>query len=276
MTYFGFLFRFLVVPLIILAIITLWDERHGKITFCFQNGRVVWIAIGLHVLLAVVYTTPWDNYLVATGVWYYNPKLISGLILGWVPIEEYTFFVLETILTGLWWWFVARRLMSPGEFRPRRNIRIFLPAILGMVWLGSVYLLISGWKPGIYFSLILVWALPAIALQLAFGADILWHFRKLVALATLPVFLYISAVDSLAISSGTWTIHSAQSMRIFIGTLPIEEALFFLTTVMLICLGLTLTLAQASQARWMTLVNQILGTNSVYFHEKGRPKSSLN
>ena len=69
----------------------------------------VWIAIGIHILLALIYTTPWDNYLVATGVWYYNPQLVTGIVFGYVPIEEYTFFVLETLFAGLWWWFLARR-----------------------------------------------------------------------------------------------------------------------------------------------------------------------
>jgi lycopene cyclase domain-containing protein len=259
MTYLGFLFYFLVVPLIIFLVITLWHERQRKTVPGFQNGRPVWMAIVLQILLAVVYTTPWDNYLVATGVWYYNPKLISGLVLGWVPIEEYTFFVLETMLTGVWWWFLAGRLIPAGEFRPRRSMRIVLPAILGMLWLGGLYLIISGWKPGTYLSLTLAWALPAIAGQLAFGADILWHFRKLVATAILPIFLYLSAADSLAISSGTWTIDATQSTGIFIGMLPIEEAVFFLVTVTLIAFGLTLTLARAGQARWMTWVMKIFG-----------------
>ncbi len=261
MTYFGFLGQFLVVPLVILLIITLIDNRRGKPAHGFLNGRAIWMAIGLHVLLAVIYTTPWDNYLVATGVWYYNPKLISGLVLGWVPIEEYTFFVLETILTGLWWWFLARRLTPPREFKPERNIRIVSTAILGAIWLGAAYILISSWKPGTYLSLILVWALPAIMLQLAYGADILWHHRKLGALVILPVFIYISAADSLAISSGTWTIDPAQSMGIFIGALPFEEAVFFLSTVVLIGFGLTLSVSRASQARWIIWAGRIREIN---------------
>lgn len=260
MTYIGFLLRFLVLPLVILLIITLIDGRRGRTASGFLNGRAPWMAIGLHVLIAVIYTTPWDNYLVATGVWYYNPELISGLILGWVPIEEYTFFVLETILTGLWWWFLARRLSPPGEFEPNKMIRMLSAAILGVTWLGAVYLLISGWKPGTYLSLILSWALPAIMLQLAYGADILWHHRKLVILTILPVFLYISAADSLAISSGTWTIDPAQSLGAFIGALPFEEAVFFLSTVILIGFGITLSISRASQARWQIWANRILKT----------------
>jgi lycopene cyclase domain-containing protein len=257
MTYFGFLLIFLVFPLVIFLAITLIDGQRRKTASGFLNERAIWIAIGLQVLLAVVYTTPWDNYLVATGVWYYNPKLISGVILGWVPIEEYTFFVLETILTGLWWWFLVRRLKVGGEFEPRKNIRYVSTALLAAVWLLATAVLISGWKPATYLSLILVWALPAIMLQLAFGADILWHYRRIIILAILPVFLYISGADSLAISSGTWTIDPVQSLGIFIETLPIEEAVFFLITVMIIGFGLTLSLARASQARWTIWANRV-------------------
>jgi hypothetical protein len=48
--------------------------------------------------------------------------------------------------------------------------------------------------------------------------------------------------------------------------LPIEEAVFFLSTVILICFGMTLSLARASQARWVAWVNRIRGagqTNEV-------------
>jgi lycopene beta-cyclase len=239
--------------------VTLIDGRRGKIAPGFLNGKAVWIAIGLQVLLAVVYTTPWDNYLVATGVWFYNPQLISGVVLGWVPLEEYTFFVLETILVGLWWWFLVRRLKLTGKFKPRKNIRLASTVILGGIWLLFAAILIAGWKPATYLTLILTWALPAIMLQLAFGADILWHYRKLVVFAILPVFLYISAADSLAISSGTWTIDPTQSLGIFIGKLPIEEAAFFLATVTLIGFGLTLSLARVSQAHWTAWSNLIRG-----------------
>jgi lycopene cyclase domain-containing protein len=144
MTYFGFLLRFLVIPILVFLAITWWDNRKGKPTRGFANGRAVWTAILIHVIIAVTYTTPWDNYLVATGVWYYNPELVTGIVLGYVPIEEYTFFVLETILAGLWWWFLARRIPEPTEYvqairqRPSDRIRdsrrrvagLHLPALL--------------------------------------------------------------------------------------------------------------------------------------------------
>ena len=67
-----------------------------------RRGPRPWWAVAGLALVALIYTTPWDNYLVATGVWWYDPRLVSGLTLGWVPAEEYCFFILQTLLTGLW------------------------------------------------------------------------------------------------------------------------------------------------------------------------------
>jgi lycopene beta-cyclase len=257
MTYFRFLLLFLVIPIGLLLILTFRDRQRGKIIEDFLGWRSFWLAVGLHVLLAVVYTTPWDNYLVAARVWYYNPDLISGVVLGWVPLEEYLFFVLETVLVGLWWLLLVRRIKPGGEFRPRRKIWLISTALLSAVWILAAAVLLTDWKPGTYLSLILVWALPAIMLQLAFGADILWHFRKVVLLVILPVFLYISTADALAIFSGTWTIDPNQSLRIWIWALPVEEAAFFLVTASILGFGLTLSLARASRERWSAWTDRL-------------------
>src|SRR5690349_7866596 len=136
MTYFGFLLRFLVIPILIFLAVTYWDNRRNQQIRDFRNGRAVWAGIAIHVLLAVIYTTPWDNYLVATGVWYYNPGLVTGIVLGYVPLEEYTFFVLETILAGLWWWFLARRLSPPAEkFQPSKSLRMVTAGVLTILWI---------------------------------------------------------------------------------------------------------------------------------------------
>lgn len=57
-----------------------------------------WTAAALP-LLALIYTTPWDNMLIQKGVWSYGPDQVIGTT-GYVPIEEYAFFLLQPILTG--------------------------------------------------------------------------------------------------------------------------------------------------------------------------------
>ena len=257
MTYIGFLAIFLIIPILIFLIITWRDERNGRIITGFKNGTAVWLGIALHIMVAVIYTTPWDNYLVATGVWYYNPALVSGVLIGYVPIEEYTFFIVESFLTGLWWWFLARRISPPVAFKPSHRMRVTSTMVLVGFWAISAGFLVSGLPSTTYLAITLTWALLPIGLQLAFGADILWHHRKLVALTIFPMTLYLSLADSLAIYSGTWTISPAQSTRIFIGSLPIEEAIFFLMTNILIGFGLTLLLANESTKRVVSLSDKM-------------------
>jgi lycopene cyclase domain-containing protein len=121
---------------------------------------------------------------------------------------------------------------------------------LGLVWLGMAVMLIAGWQPGTYLALILIWALPPVMLQIGFGADILWRQRRLVLLTLLPVTLYLSLADTLAIGAGTWTIDPAQSLPIYLGgLLPVEEFIFFLMTNVLLVLGTVLVLSRESQSR---------------------------
>jgi len=258
MTYFGFLFRFLFIPILVFLVITLLDNKRGKQINGFRNGRTVWVAIGIHVLLAVIYTTPWDNYLVATGVWYYNPDLVTGIVLGYVPIEEYTFFVVETVLAGLWWWFLVRRLPPPtNEFKPNKRLIQISTGLLILVWMVSTYLFFFGNETWTYLSIILFWALPAILPQLLFGADILWHYRKLFFWAIMVPGMYLSLMDIVALSDTTWSISKSQTTGIlFFGILPLEEVVFFFITNVLITFGMTLLLANVGQERFVEIRKQ--------------------
>ena len=266
MTYFGFLLRFLFIPILIFLTVAYWDNKNNRQIGGFRNGRAVWAAIGIHILLAVIYTTPWDNYLVATGVWYYNPDLVTGIVLGYVPIEEYTFFIVETILAGLWWWFLARRIAltpipSPsgrGELVPNKLLVYLSTCVLAFLWLLSAYLFFFGTETWTYLSIILFWALPPIILQVLFGADILWHYRKLVFWAIVVPGTYLSLIDIVALNETTWSISPSQTTGIlFFGILPIEEVLFFFITNVLLTFGMTLLLATVSQERIREIKKQV-------------------
>jgi lycopene cyclase domain-containing protein len=250
-TYFGFLAQFVVIPLVLVGSLTLYDVAYRRKALPDRlRGLPAWLVLIAHVIVALIYTTPWDNYLVATRVWWYDPQLVTGITIGWVPIEEYTFFVLQTLLTGLWLLWLARRLPSPMDTPPHPRLRWVSASVTGLVWLASVVGLLSGWKPGVYLTIQLVWALPPIIFQLAFGADILWRYRGVVLLALVPATLYLGAVDAVAIDAGTWTIDPAQSLEIYlVGVLPLEEFTFFLVTNTLVAFGMTLVLARESLER---------------------------
>lgn len=248
MSYLSFLVLFLVTPIMLLGVV-LWRDRANRPLPTRWSASPAWL-IAILVLVALLYTTPWDNYLVAHRVWWYDPQLVLGITLGWVPLEEYGFFVLQTILASLWFLFLAPRqsvspLRSPGS--------LFVWVGVGLcvvIWSLAVGILLFGYAPGTYLALELVWALPPLACQLAFGADVLCGYRRLVVLALVPMVLYLCVVDALAIGSGTWVINPSLSFAALkAGHLPMEEIVFFLLTNTLIVFGMVLGLANESSTR---------------------------
>jgi lycopene cyclase domain-containing protein len=249
-TYFGFLVGFLSVPIALLAFLIWRDRRRGVTTPHALRNISGWWAIGCHILIAVAYTTPWDNYLVATGVWWYDPSLVSGITLGWVPLEEYLFFVLQTILTGMWLLWLAPRLPRRLDRRPWPGVRAAAVLAILPLWLASVALLLAGAARTGYLALILVWALPPIMLQAGFGGDILLRYRPLVLAGIAVPWLYLCAADTLALRAGTWTISPHKTLGLdVLPDLPLEEAVFFLMTNTLLVFGIVLALAEESRER---------------------------
>lgn len=240
MTYLQFLAVFVILPIGLLAW-RLWPH----LTFSYLAR------LGVLVGVALLYTTPWDNYLVATRVWWYNPEQVTGLTLGWVPVEEYLFFILQPLLTGLWVFYLQRAgFASRQPVAQRPWLRRSGTLLLSLIWLGACAAWFSGWRPATYLALQLVWALPPLMLQLAFGLDILWHERRWLAWAIGLPTLYLSLADALAIDAGIWTINPAFSLPLSLGgMLPLEEGLFFLLTNTLIVFGLVLLLTGETQHR---------------------------
>lgn len=250
MTYFAFLLLFLIPPIILLVFFVIRKGFH----------RLAWLTIGVHILIAVTYTTPWDNYLVATRVWWYDPELVTGLTLGFVPIEEYTFFVLQTLMSGTWIVLFlqnqAGKKSSNFDTWPRKNLHGVI--VLMVPWLVSFMALFLAWQPGTYLSLILVWVLPPIMLQVAIGGDLLMKNARLVIAGVLVPTVYLTVADTVAIGFGTWTINPQKTLDILLpGGLPLEELIFFLMTNILIVFGITLSLEPASKARLQNYLDKV-------------------
>lgn len=191
-------------------------------------------------VLAFIYTTPWDNYLVKTQVWSYPPDRVLGRI-GYVPLEEYSFFIFQTYLTGLWCYFVIQKWKISSV--PDEN--------LTFKWAGAIILL-GLWLFGFsqigrahfeYLSLILVWAIPVILLQWTVGANYFRNNFLSFIMTLIPVTFYLIVCDGLAIHWGIWHISPEQTLGWNIFGLPIEECIFFLVTNVMVAMGLIFFLA---------------------------------
>ncbi|WP_315941263.1 carotenoid biosynthesis protein [Deinococcus sp. Marseille-Q6407] len=245
MTYLQFHLIFILPPLLLLLWLT--ARRRGPLAgeYCPDDR---WTRLWLGVLLAVafIYTTPWDNYLVYTGGWEYPPERVLGTV-GYVPYEEYAFFLLQTLLSSLFLLWLMRRPAAPfggpAQVSPRPLLSRWGMAAL---WLGGAMLgaaaLVSGYPPATYFGLIAAWALPVLAGQWAFGGDLILGKPRLFWTAVLLPTFYLWAADAFALHNGIWSISEGLSLGPKLGPLPLEEMLFFLVTNLLVVTGLMLFL----------------------------------
>jgi lycopene cyclase domain-containing protein len=89
-TYLEFLGIFLVPP--IAALMALERRRLPR--------RLGW-QIAAIVVVAIVYTAPWDRELILDHVWTYPSAQVTGSTVLTVPVEEYGFYALQVVLAGL-------------------------------------------------------------------------------------------------------------------------------------------------------------------------------
>lgn len=250
MTYFQFHLLFLLPP-IALLLLAAWRAGPPLAGRLEADASRAWRALALIIALALCYTTPWDNYLVARGVWGYSPGRVLFTV-GYVPIEEYVFFMLQPILSGLLLFSLARRAAPPAavplkvqRLGPWLGAGLFLLlALLGLVLLRE--------PQGLYLGLILVWAMPVAALQWGVGGrELLAWWRLVVPAVALPT-LYLWLADRVALELGIWWISSRYTTGGQLLGLPLEEMLFFFMTNVIVVQGLVLFLVMGRRlsGRW--------------------------
>lgn len=201
--------------------------------------------LGVISVIAFLYTTLWDNYLVANMIWTYGDDRVLGTI-GYVPVEEYLFFILQPILTGMWYLKLRPSFsfsgIYNGKFYYLKTFGIVLALIFGVVCFR--------YSSTTYLALILTWALPIILLQWIWMGKLFTSRLTLITLAIWPPTLYLWIVDAIAIRSGIWTISDPTRTGIDLpGGLPIEEAVFFFVTNCLVVLGLEMFLSKYNPER---------------------------
>src|SRR3984957_652640 len=86
MTYLRFHLIFNLPLLILLAALT------GPVPWTLEEGE----ALGLVLLAVMIFTTPWDNLAAKWGIWGF-PREKFSLRIGYLPIEEYAFFILQSV-----------------------------------------------------------------------------------------------------------------------------------------------------------------------------------
>lgn len=191
--------------------------------------------------LALIYTTPWDNYIIYHKAWWYRKDAVIGTI-GYVPIEEYMFFIIQTLFTAMWTTFCSRWSMNALYLRTTNRYHFYLIRY-SVICVGGI-LMIFGWflaQPAtktFYIGCISCWSLFVILIiWYVAGAYIVKRYKETL-MAILVPSIYLCYVDVIALRARVWHINEATSLEIFpVDDLPIEEMIFFFITNIIVALG---------------------------------------
>lgn len=224
------------IPPILLMVATLPRPLGGV------GGRRGAIAIPLLCVIAFMYTTPWDNYLVAREVWWYGEDRVLATI-GYVPVEEYAFFILQPILTGLFLYhYLAHTDEANGRMESARWIGSgFWLAVSVLGW----WMIVSGIDAFLYMGLIIGWGGPILAFLWFYDGPQLWQYRRTMLITVGLPTVYLWIADTVAIRNGIWTISPQYTIGVEPFGLPVEEATFFLVTNLMVVKGILLFLDDA-------------------------------
>ncbi len=191
------------------------------------------------VVAALVFTTPWDNLAAKRGIWGF-PRDKYTRRLGYLPVEEYLFFVLQTVAVMLgvrlcfhlqphWQQHVVTMLTKWTALGSAASVIIWIALGRALARWGHAH------GPRLNYVLHLAWFLPVIYLQWVIAPLLIERHLGLVALLTAAFGLYYTAADYLAVRAGLWFFDEKQiNGWKLAGLLPWEEAAFFFLTSLLV------------------------------------------
>jgi lycopene cyclase domain-containing protein len=229
MTYLRFHLIFNLPVLIVLAAIT------GGLPWSAEEFR----AAGLVLLAVIAFTTPWDNLAAKWGIWGF-PREKYSVKLGYLPIEEYAFFVLQSVNVML----AVRALFHflPG-WQTSQETSIGKGALLCLAasiipWIFIVIQL--RWLrrkggPCVNYAIHLAWFLPVIYTQWVLAPFLFLEHAGMLTAVTVAFGVYYTLADLVAVRGGTWFFDEKQITGVKLaGRLPWEEIAFFFLTSLLV------------------------------------------
>jgi putative membrane protein len=239
MTYLRFHLIFNLPLLIVLAALT------GTVPW--TTGEVQ--AFGLVLLAVMVFTTPWDNLAAKWGIWGF-PREKYSLRIGYLPVEEYAFFLLQSANVML----AVRALF---HFYP--DWQIGLETNVGKWTVICLAASLIPWSfvaiqlrwlrkhkgPRVNYAIHLAWFLPVIYAQWVLAPPLFWNHAGLLALVTVAFGVYYTLADLAAVKAGTWFFDEKQITGVKLGgVLPWEEIAFFFLTSLLVAQSYLLLLPE--------------------------------
>lgn len=196
-------------------------------------------AFGLVLLAVMVFTTPWDNFAAKWGIWGF-PREKYSLRIGYLPVEEYAFFLLQSVnvmlaIRSLFRFFPDWQTGQETEISKWTLICLTASVVPWVIIAVQLRWLRRKAGPRVNYAVHLAWFLPVIYAQWILAPPLFWRHAGLLTLVTMAFGIYYTLADLAAVRAGTWFFDEKQITGVKLaGVLPWEELSFFFLTSLLV------------------------------------------
>jgi lycopene cyclase domain-containing protein len=181
----------------------------------YKKWKHLWVAILLPALIFIL----WDEYFTQLGVWGFNPRYLSGVYVGSLPLEEILFFICIPYAC-VFTYYALSYLIKKDYFGPYQNhITITLAVILFILGIINITL----WYTSVTFI--------ALALYLVFllyrnKPDYLGRFYLSYLFILIPFFIINGILTGSFIEDQVVWYNDAENLSIRMGTIPVEDTFY--------------------------------------------------
>ena len=74
------------------------------------RGLAHWSTLCYTLVALLLITAVFDNFIVGSGVVAYDATLLSGIFIGFAPIEDFAYTLVAAVLIPLTWWWLGSRV----------------------------------------------------------------------------------------------------------------------------------------------------------------------
>lgn len=180
-----------------------------------KTWKHLWIAIAIPALIFIV----WDEWFTQIGVWGFNPRYLSGVYLGSLPLEEILFFVCIPYAC-VFTYFALNYLVKTDYFGPYQY-GITWALVISLVLLGALnitkwYTAVTLISLAIYLVILVWWVKPAYLGR--------FYFAYLFIL--IPFFIVNGILTGSLIEQEVVWYNPAEQLDIRMGTIPVEDTFY--------------------------------------------------
>lgn len=181
----------------------------------YKEWRFVFPAM----LLTMIVFIPWDMFKTSAGVWGFNPKYITGVYIGNLPLEEWLFF-LAIPYACIFTYHSLNYLLQTDKMQQFSGMIFRIAGILlivtGVVFYERLYTTITFISTG---SFLLLHAY-------LFKKEYSGRFLRMYLITLIPFFIVNGFLTGMMIPQEVVNYNDSENLGIRLGTIPVEDMIY--------------------------------------------------